>query len=385
MSRDYRAFGVLVASGLLLPVASFATPFYNVTVLGPQYLGAPDAVATAFNSAGQITGQYSDNGNAHAFLYGSGGLLDLGTLGGPSSIGLAINDNGQVAGDSSITGSTNLEATTHAFLYSNGNMQDLGTLGGAESHVAGVNNAGQVVGSSATANNTEHAFLFSNGVMQDLGTLPGAYYSYGYGINDAGQVTGVSFNYPPYPSVPSQAFIYSDGMMIGLGTLGGTTSEGIGISDNGLVTGGSMTAGNSAEHAFLYSNGKMQDLGTLGGTFSTGYGVNDAGQVIGESITNRGAADAFFYSDGSMYDLNNLIGAASSCVEIPFAFSINNIGQIFAVGSYAKAGSTSRAFILTPTDTPSSGNICAVSEPGVLGLMSFGLTGLGLAMRQRKR
>ena len=53
-------------------------------------------------------------------------------------------------------------------------MQDLGTLGGSESLTpTGINNSGQVVGVSTGYRPSDYfdAFLYSNGSMQDLNSL----------------------------------------------------------------------------------------------------------------------------------------------------------------------------------------------------------------------
>jgi probable HAF family extracellular repeat protein len=101
--------------------------------------------------------------------------------------------------------------------------------------------------------------------------------------------------------------------MTDLGTLGGRTSSGAGINDGGQVTGISDTPGAvSHGHAFLYSNGQMMDLGTLGGSSSGGSDINNAGQVTGASATGTGVFHAFLYSNGQMMDLGTLGGSTSS-------------------------------------------------------------------------
>ncbi|MFX5570840.1 hypothetical protein ABTD96_21190, partial [Acinetobacter baumannii] len=76
--------------------------------------------------------------------------------------------------------------------------------------------------------------------------------------------------------------------------LGGTNSYGYAINNSGQVTGLSDMSGDAASHAFLYSNGAMADLGSLGGIDSSGYGINNTGQVTGYSyIAGNIARHAF--------------------------------------------------------------------------------------------
>jgi probable HAF family extracellular repeat protein len=98
-------------------------------------------------------------------------MRDLGSLGG-GSYATGINNAGQVVGYFE----TNV-GTVHAFLWTeSGGMQDLGTLGGGSSLASGINSAGQVVGSANAVSGETHAFLWTaKAGMQDLGTLGGKF------------------------------------------------------------------------------------------------------------------------------------------------------------------------------------------------------------------
>jgi probable HAF family extracellular repeat protein len=198
-------------------------------------------------------------------------------------------------------------------------VTDLGSLGPrlADSIVTSVNNSGQVTGYFDTAGGyfpPTHAFLYSNGQMRDLDTPGRRGTSAGYGINDAGEVTGSWENWDGQPF--AEGFVYSKGQILTLGTLGGTRSIGHGINNLGQVTGTSLTEGNSADHAFLYSDGQLRDLGVVPGfSSSEGYGINDLGQVTGilsdTTPLSRTPIHAFLYSSDQMTDLGTLGGDTS--------------------------------------------------------------------------
>lgn len=166
--------------------------------------------------------------------------------GDPDGAATAINDRGQVVG---ISGTCDVAvgafSARHALLWENGTVTNLGSLGGAGWNTPlGINNKDQIVGFSDLPGDVSggvltpnfHAFLWTREHgMQDLGTLPGDSLSEATGINDHGQIVGVSF-----PS--SHAFLWQDGVMTDLNTLipSGSPLSLIstgGINDRGEITG----------------------------------------------------------------------------------------------------------------------------------------------------
>ena len=172
-------------------------------------------------------------------------------------------------------------------------MTDLGTLGGTYSQAYGINNDGQVVGGSYTTGDTIYAaFLYSGGVMTGLGTLGGTY-GEARAINDNGQIAGGSYL---MGDEIAHAFLYSGGVMTDLGSFGGA-SYGFGINNNGQVVGVSESTEYVA-HAFLYDEGVMYDLNSLidpasGWELAQALGINNSGQIVGVGYLNGSGAAAF--------------------------------------------------------------------------------------------
>ena len=192
----------------------------------------------------------------------------------------------------------------------------------------------------------------------------GGNFSYGYGINNTGQVTGASYlTWDP----GSHAFLYDSTGMHDLGSLGGSLSVGYSINNLGQVTGSTQLAGDPGTHAFLYDDAGMHNLGSLGGGFSQGLGINDSGQVVGYSSTAFESDDAFVYTGSQMFDLNALIPVNSGW-HLGSANGINNKGWITGGGTI---NGRTHAFLLRPS---------AVPEPSAL-LLGGGLT-LGWRLRR---
>src|SRR6266704_6033753 len=126
-------------------------------VLNPaRPLGGPDALASYVNEHGQVAGfSYTDSTpnigvqcpgavtsdlpTIHPFLWDSGTMLDLGTLGGNCGGPAVLNNRGQVIGSSTLPG----DLISRPFLWDHGVITDLGTLGGENGEALAINDAGE--------------------------------------------------------------------------------------------------------------------------------------------------------------------------------------------------------------------------------------------------
>jgi hypothetical protein len=89
-----------------------------------------------------------------------------------------------------------------------------------------------------------------------------------------------------------------------IGGLGPDGAQGVGLSNNGHITGTSAPIGFS-NHAFLKHGATMVDL-TPTALYAEGRGVNDSGNVAGVRAMAVGdSGSAFAYIGGVMYDLSD--------------------------------------------------------------------------------
>jgi probable HAF family extracellular repeat protein len=260
-------------------------------------LGGTRSIAMGINNYGEVAGfsQITGDTTYHAFLYGSS-MSDLGTLGGVLSFGTGINDSGVTTGYAWTTGN----GSHLAFRYSSSSMNNLGTLGGSNSEGRAINNSGQVVGSAELAGSpaVQHAFLYSGGAMTDIHDPFSSYISSNaVAINDSGAVAANEWN---VGISDNHAFLYQGGVKTYLGVLGGTYSKAYGINNNGQIVGVSSTS--TVQHGFLYSGGVMQDLEAMlpsgsGWTALNPNDINDSGQIVGEGYID-GQHRAFLMEPG---------------------------------------------------------------------------------------
>jgi probable HAF family extracellular repeat protein len=282
---------------------------YKGQIINLGTLGGNNSLANDVNSRGQVVGgaentepdpwNFGDIAGLpsptawHAFLWQSGTMRDLGTLGGPDSFAVAVNETGQVAGFSftdSIPSPTFGFPTVHPFLWDQGRMIDLGTFGGTFTGVSALNNRGQVTGISfITGDVAIHGYIWEHGALTDMGTLGGENSGAGW-INDAGQVAGTA----DLPDGTHHAFIWQDGIMTDLGTVSGDPcSNGGMINARGELIGTSTDCHGTILHIFLWENGSMVDLSSQvlpgsGFAFVDPVAINDMGEIVGNGTLLNG-------------------------------------------------------------------------------------------------
>ena len=362
---------------------------YTVTDLGLNYQSygggyvAVDPYSLSMNNFGQIAGILS--GNAAALNNGAWsnlGLLDGVTThaNGFGSSANGLNNLGQVVGWSYADNSY----TQHATLCNGSTPSDLGALTSftgiagtgpnGNSSAYGINDTGQIVGVTGSLPYVysqgqiygPRATLWNNGTVTDLGTLNNNYgWSFAYSINNAGQAVGWSH------SVDSrvQATLWDNGTISALGPAV-AYGEAYSINSSGQAVGVSSPDNITNPQATMWINGTLTVLpGIDGGTVSTAHSINDMGQIVGaSSFANNIGYGAALWANGKVYNLNSLLTAKDAAAGwvIGDAKAINNNGQILALAYNALGAS---AVLLNPVPELNT-NIMLLMGLGLFGFMA---------------
>jgi probable HAF family extracellular repeat protein len=189
---------------------------------------------------------------------------------------------------------------------------DIGVLGPAFSTLWAVNNLDQAVGWSETHGlDSEHAILWRDGTLVDLGVMPGDTASRALGINEQGEIVGLSADTTNFQA---RAVAWIDGQILDLGFPGCIAN---GINNRGQVA-------VSCGRVVSLRGDPPIAIGPLPGyTGVRPAAINDAGVVVGAMVAPDGRSEAFRWEHGEMTALGASVGGRPSS-----ATAINDRGQI---------------------------------------------------------
>jgi probable HAF family extracellular repeat protein len=282
----------------------------------------------------------------------SGGLQDIGTLGGDSTtVRTATPDGSVLVGISRLTNNPSGNPS-HAFRWtSSTGMQDLGTLGGTMSDAEGISANGLFIVGSAmtTANAADHAFVWTQASgMRDLGTLGGTH-SGAVGVSADGSIIVGSSTLTG--NTAGHAVRWINGVIQDLGSLGGSNSYSSGVSaDGSVIAGVSALTGDTVYHPFVWSNNVMTDIGTLGGSYAYASGISaDGSIVVGYSDLSGGGYPHIFRwtRETGIQDLVTLMSDAGvdlTGYDLAIANAVSSNGK-YITGEALFPDGTDEAFV----------------------------------------
>jgi probable HAF family extracellular repeat protein len=284
----------------------------------------------------------------------------------------------------------------------------------------GLNNWGQVVGTYNDSAGNFDGFLYTGGKYVTV-DAPGATDTFLYGINDLGQILGVSQNvntgkiyvfldtHGTFTDVAdANAFLpmaLNDRDQVFGEFLSGTLGYGV-LTARGVITPVNLSGAPQGSafldgfnnrnqftgavcdsvtcHGIIDANGVFTEFDFPHATFTSGDGINDLGQVVGPYSDSAGNEHGFIYTNGHFTTIDDP-SASAPFGTIPLL--INDLGQI--AGYYFDAQGNTHPFLATPDLFSFATNAAAplagaVPEPSTWAMMLIGLMGLGFVGLRRR-
>jgi probable HAF family extracellular repeat protein len=220
----------------------------------------------------------------------------------PLMVGLAL-----AATATLIAPLTALAGTGHNYYT----VQELTPLpGGSTSRALGLNEFGDVVGVSNAPAGLHRGVLWRDGQVIQISGSSNSGDSSATAINDGGVAVGLDGVFG------SNAYTWQDGVGLPLGTFIDCCSEALDVNENGLVVGFAAVGSFGNYQAAKWEDGNVHSFGFYG----KAQAVNDLDQIVGTRYLTW--AGAFLAEGDVVMSLGTLGGQVSE------AFDINNLSQV---------------------------------------------------------
>lgn len=241
-------------------------------------LNYPDSTFTdpsGINDRGQVVGTYTDaTGRPHGFLYENGTYTTLDLPGTLHNFAFGIDDAGRIVGSDS---AVSLQGPYHAWLREpSGTYQEF-DYPGMETDGRAINGLGHVAGIyNAGYGTPDHGFLQIGSTFYSI-DYPGSTFTYVFGLNDAGVLTGT------YRDANGllRGFRYLGGTYTSIQYPGATETVIGGINNSNVMVGWNVQSGRVG--GFMLTGASYRPIiATLPGATNTKpKAINDLGVIVG--------------------------------------------------------------------------------------------------------
>ncbi len=309
---------------------------YSAVVLGSPE-GFDSVVPVALNNNGAAVVMATSTDETSLFIYEDGAFSQIGAS-DEKAFASSINDKNQVSGWVSGTSDGSGPSTEiPVLLTTNGQVEMPGDR--LEGRVYAVASDGRAVGEAAVNKGkaARRAVIWDNQEVAELKGTSADGASSAHDINGLGQIVGWIGS---DDGGERKAVLFSlDTDPVELGTLGGTLSEAIAISEQGMIVGNSSTKdeqtalGENGTAAFAWIDGSMTAFQTLDNqAWSMAADVNSYGLVAGTvglsaPATAGPATTAVVWAPDAVLDLNQLAQPVEG-LTLTAAVAINELGQV---------------------------------------------------------
>lgn len=285
--------GAYVRAGVMMAVMAAPGAAH---AQGPPYtfqtIQYPNAVTTepyGINNSGVVVGTFVDqSGIHHGFKYEGGTYSLIDFPGSTQTWALGINNLGQIVGSHSLNGP---DGPWHSFVLDNGNYVQF-DVPGWESDARGINAAGSIVGVyNAGGILPTHGFTRTPDDTYTTLDHPGALYTFLWGINDAGKISGSYIN-DNDPTYTSHGFVYAGGTFMKIDYPGARATSVIGINNLDDVVGSHIQ--NNGAHGYIHSQGRFRSFDMPGATSTRAIAINDSREIVGSYFSSQCASGCGF-------------------------------------------------------------------------------------------